>query len=230
MPSDALADLLVGAAEVRALREYAPKAQGLAARHALQDAQLAHRRACVVLLCSYFERYIYALNEGAIDYINHLRPLSELIPVQIRLAMVRGAVDRLAGMQWIKRESALREFSSEHAALWNGASAAPLLRPEPLLESMKSPKVADVKRYFKLFGIDDIFHSIARSETVRRQLMRSLQALADSRNGIAHGDQTVQPERTEITGYLNSVSLFCGRVDKFFGQRLATLFGGAPPW
>ena len=67
MSSPALADLVLGVRDVRALRSFPPKIPLRLARHSLEEAQIAHRRACVVLLSSHYERYIYGLNESAVE-------------------------------------------------------------------------------------------------------------------------------------------------------------------
>jgi len=94
---------------------------------------------------------------------------------------------------------------------------------------MKSPKVPDVIRYFKYFGVNQIFQAVSRTEASRRKMGRSLQGLVDARNGIAHGDQTVQPSRADLTEYLNYVAKFCERADNVMSKRIEAMTGG-PPW
>ena len=231
MTSSALDDLLLGVREVRALRGFPPKQPSRSATlHLREEAQIAHRRACVVLLSSHYERYIYALNESVVDFLNGSQILSVEVPVEIRLLQIKTLVDGLAKTEWSRREDKLIELFSRYSSHWQPSEAISGLQAPANLEWMKSPKIGDVKRYFRYFGVEDIVRVVTRNEGTRRTMGRQLQSLVDARNGIAHGDQTIQPDSTEISDYLVAVEAFCVRADKVMAQRLGRLADAAPPW
>lgn len=231
MSSSALGDLLLGVREVRALRGFPPKHPSrTATSHLREEARIAHRRACVVLLSSHYERYIYALNESVVDFLNGSQILSVEVPIEIRLLQVKTVVDELAKTEWSRRGDRLNDLFSQFSSHWQPSEAISGLQASANLEWMKSPKIGDVKRYFRYFGVEDIVRVVTRNEATRRAMGRQLQSLVDARNGIAHGDQTIQPDPAEISDYLAAVEAFCVRVDKVMAQRLGRLAGSAPPW
>lgn len=221
---------MLGVREVRALRGFPPLSPMWRARHTKEEARIAHRRACVVLLCSHYERYIYALNESAVDFLNQAQIKSTNVPLSLRLLQVRSAVDRLAETEWNRRESQLESLFAQYSTHWSPSATISGLDPVANLEWMKSPKVAAVKRYFRYFGVEDVIRSVTRTIGTRRTIERQLQALVDARNGIAHGDQNIQPSSSEISSYLTTVENFCNRVDKLMAQCLGQLAQSAPPW
>jgi hypothetical protein len=198
--------------------------------HQWEAARVANRRACVVLLCSHYERYIYGLNDEATDFLNSCGLASERIPERVRLLQVRAAIDELSRQNWDARARKLYEFANTHAPLWSLGSPVVSLDAAATLSWMKSPKVEDVLRYFASFGEENILLRITRSPGTRRALARRLQGLVDSRNGIAHGDATVQPLGSEVTEYIDAVVTFATRVDNVFAKRLAKITGLAIPW
>lgn len=231
MTSQSLAELYVGLSEVHALRSHPPRGRpnskwSLGTR----QASVAHRRACTVLLCSHFERYIYSINEQAIEYLNSCRLSSREIPVKIRLLQTKSIVDLVAKRQWDLREENLTTLFMDHGPLWLENAAITTLEPSANLEWMKSPKVKDVIRFYALYGVGNIFEAVTRTTAGRQRLSRELGSLVDIRNGIAHGDQTVQPVRSEITQYSNAVKDFCTRADRCLGRQLSSLSGHAEPW
>lgn len=232
MASRALGDLLTGIEEVRALRANSRPRRTVRRRdeHSWVAAQIANRRACVVLMCSHYERYIYGLNEEATDFLNSLGLASERLPERVRLLQSKGMVEDLSLQQWDMRSRKLEEFATSHAPMWTPGAKVVVLAAGPMLASMKSPKVRDVQRYFESFGVPRIFDQITRSEQTRRHLTRSLQALVDSRNGIAHGDATVQPLSSDLTEYIRGVITFASRADRVFARRLGTMGGAVDPW
>jgi hypothetical protein len=228
----ALQELILGTSEVSALRANGPRSrpQSIAARRNLQAARIAHRRACTVLLCSHFERYLYALNEETTEHLNSLSLLSEKLPEYLKLLQTRPVVDSLALQAWDKRSPKLEEFAREFSAMWTPGSPIGNLDHAPFLAWMKSPKVSNLIRYFRQFGLVDIFSQICRSPASEREMKRELQSLVDLRNGIAHGDQSAQPEATEVTEFRRAVDRFASRTDRVFSGHLARTFGGAKPW
>ncbi|MGQ4414169.1 HEPN domain-containing protein [Streptomyces sp. SAS_269] len=234
MTSPARQELIVGIAEVKALRAFPPRSGNGGAssgRVSVAAAAMAHRRACVVLLCSHFESYLYNVNEQAVDFLNSCQLPAVRIPLEMRLLQARQPIDEMSLKQWVRREENLIEFIREHSSMWSNGGGAVSLRPGPNLEWMKSPKVADVLRFYRLYGINDILKEVTRTQAGKKRVSRGIQSLVDSRNGIAHGDQTVQPVRTEITEFISVVDSFSERADRALSRRLGVISNaGPPPW
>ena len=184
----------------------------------------------MVLLCSHYERFIYAINEEATDFVNSLSLPSEKVPRKLRLLQSRGAIEQLALKQWDNRAEQLTEFASLYACMWQEGVPVDNLVASAHLEWMKSPKVKDVIRYFEMFDMRDVFASVTRTDQGRRRLARNLQSLVDARNGIAHGDRTVQPQPTEVTEYIRVVVDFASRVDRAFARNLSQIGACSVPW
>src|SRR4051794_13936585 len=72
-------------------------------------------RACVVMLSSHYERYIYGLNEEAADAVNRAAVLGSRLPETLRRYHSRPAVEALAETKWEtdRRADALRRFVNE---------------------------------------------------------------------------------------------------------------------
>lgn len=232
MASQALQELLDGVSEVRALRTHVKRRAHINAPelHRWNAARIANRRACTVLLCSHFERFVYALNDNATDFMNATGVLSERLPERMRLLQSRGFVDELAKQNWENRAQRLGQFASNHSPMWIKGAPVRMLDASATLALMKSPKVGELERFFLAFGEDKVFHKITRSESGRKRLLRSLSSLVDARNGIAHGDATVQPTHSELGEQLQAVLDFANRVDRLMAKILADLTNTSRPW
>lgn len=232
MPSTAHAELTSGLAEVRLLRGFVrpQNTVPLNQRREWTAARTANNRACVVLLCSHYERFIYALNEAATDHLNAALLTSDQIPEKIRLLQTKKAVEDVALQQWELRSKKLEELAAGHLNLWTPGARVTALQPGATLAWMKSPKVGDVSRFFSYYGLDRIMARLTRTEGTRRDLSRRLQSLVDSRNGIAHGDSTVQPSRSDVTEYLDAVAHFARGADRELSKSLAKIASTSRPW
>jgi len=232
MSSRALCEMKAGLAEVDLLRRHVPhtSAHTSSSRDGTNSVRIANRRACTVLLCSHFERFIYGLNDEAVDFLNSVGLSSEEVPEKLRLLQAKAPIDDLALQSWDRRGDKLRQFACRHSQMWLEGAPVTQLDSASNLVWMKSPKVGSVCRYFRMFGIDDIFREVTRSESVYRDLKRSIQSLVDSRNGIAHGDSTVQPNAPQVTEFRNAVDNFGCRADRVFSRQLKRLSRSAAPW
>lgn len=231
MSSRALLDLQGGVNEVRALRTYYPApARGLpSGDRAL--AVSAHGRACVVLLSSHLDRYVYAVNEEAVECINGSLCRLDRFPEIFLLQHSRGAVDSLFARSWEKRAASLREFVADHGAIWSTPGSAGALRHDEMLTWMKSPAPENLKRFYRLYGIDDIFQKVTRRPHSRSLLYLSLRELVEKRNNIAHGDSATRAVSSDVTRYLTAVTKFASSADRVLARSVKTLVGAEePPW
>jgi hypothetical protein len=231
MTSTALAGLLAGVEEVRSLRTHYPVPRGGIATGVEAVAAKAHGRACVVLLCSHYERYIYAVNEEACEWLNSLQCQLDAFPTSFLLQHTKIPIEELAARDWLNREAALRDFITKHGPIWTGPGVSGQLDHEQMLVWMKAPKPKSLKRFYALYGIDDIFKAVTRNPSTRGDLFFRLGDLVDKRNNIAHGDAQTEALPVDVTAYLNAVSKFSSSADSVLSRTLKKLTGSAArPW
>jgi hypothetical protein len=230
-PSAALQELQNGIAEFRALRSHPPMRRPQYSASAHSTALVAHRRACTVLLSGFYENYFYGVDEIAVSYLNGCGIDCDAVPVKMRLVQARKHVDDMSRRSWEKRQADLELFAQQVGPMWMAGETMSTLRAGPNLESMKAPTTQEVRRLYRLYGVEDVFSAVTRTSTARGKIIRSLDTLVENRNGIAHGDQTVQPTRTELTQYVDAVEKFCTRADVYFRTHLQRMSKTAPaPW
>lgn len=226
MPSQALTALKIALQEIPFLRA--------AARHAKSNSHYFHveravSRAQVVLLSSHFERYFYAVNEEIVSHLKVVGLSSDRIPEILRLLHSQPLIDDLGDAQWDRRADLLKRFVTDEAWLWSGSNGGDISH-DRLLSWMKAPNSRNLIRYYKYWGIDDIFNNITRKTTNRSQLFLLVQELVDNRNKIAHGDISIQATKSDILRYTNTVNIFCSRSDRLLCRHVSKLCNNSPPW
>jgi hypothetical protein len=229
MASHALDTLLENLGEVGDLLDADPTAPGEVP--AAPQITRVVGRASVVLLCSHFERYFYALNEEAVASLNMNEFISAALPEQLRLLHSQPAVEAVAGTTWdtAPRAGQLGEFVRLDAWLWGQADAGEL-QHDRLLTWMTSPGPENLTRYFRYWSIQDIFTRVASNATQRTELWLRITDLVDKRNGIAHGDVAAEATRSDVSNYLIAVTDFCTEADLVLSDQLVDLFHIPAPW
>lgn len=231
MSSRALRDLLAGLDEVSSLRSHYPVPKGKIGSGPAASAAKAHGRACVVLLSSHFERYLYAVNEEVICWLNETACEGSRIPLEIRLMHTRERVDILAQTEWKKRANQLEKFFLIEAPLWSAGGIAGTLEHARILTWMKSPMTDSVIRFYNQYGIDNIFDTITRTKSTKAKLVLGTKELVEKRNNIAHGDLGTEALPADIIRYHYSVNKFATSADRAFRSRLKKIVGtGQSPW
>lgn len=227
MASEALAGLLAAIPEVDAL---------LSAQRPLRPLERSQtarvlRRASTVVLSSHYERYIYAVNEEAIDAVNSSGVRGDELPKSLRLYHSKPAVELLSDTAWDRdtRVNALTGFVEDEAWLWAEGKAG-ALDASRLLHFMSAPKPDAVVRYFSYWEIPNIFDVITRTPRTKAKLRAKLLELVDKRNGIAHGDTGIVPTYHDVLEYRGVVRTFCTRADRAMSKHLQRLTGGQLPW
>lgn len=228
MPSEALRQLRAALGEVTDLGR-AARSSLIAATGASLRLVRAVGRARVVLLSSHFERYLYAVNEEAVLFLNDQRVAASALPEILKLLHSKSLIDEMAETGWERRSEKLVNFISGDGWLWSTAGAGTLSH-ERLLAWMTAPKPDSLLRYYRYWGINDIFGAVTRTPFARSKLWLGVQELVDQRNKIAHGDLTAQATQADIQRYVESVRTFCKRADRQLARALASFAGSAKPW
>lgn len=231
MSSRALAELLVGADEVRAMRTHYPvPRRGLPTGDKALAAK-AHGRACVVLLSSHLDRYIYAVNEEAVDWLNGQSCSLDAFPEEFLLQHSRRPVDSLAELSWERRGASLSSFIASHGPVWSPGGCSGSLDANELVTWLKSPKPESLVRFYRLYGIENIFYSVTRKPSTRGVLYLGIRELVEKRNNIAHGDFQTQATPMDVTRYLTAVRRFGESADKVFARGVRKMAKAtAAPW
>jgi hypothetical protein len=186
-------------------------------------------RATIVLLSSHFERYVYAVNEEATRHLATSVTDGTQLPEAMRLLHARPALDSLFETSWDRRGSQLEEFLSTDGWLWMSISPTGLDH-ERLLTWMRTPTPKNLVRYYRYWGITDIFGAITRTVHTRTELWLKLDELVRKRNNIAHGDATTEATPTDLRSYTRAALRFCERADRQMARALTHLGAATPPW
>ena len=227
MASQAAAALSAGIAEVAELLRADPAPAG--GISPAPDLSKALARASVVLIVSHLERFIHASNEAAALRINATATTGDRLPHLLRLRHSRLAIDEVFHTQWLKRGTGLAKLVSDNSWLWTDGTAG-TLDHDRVLDWMKTPSPRSLVKYYRVWGVDNVFDAITRAPHVRGDLLLRLTEVVDKRNAIAHGDASVNPTTADVRAYLRAVATFVARTDRLLARRLATITGNARPW
>ena len=228
MASQSLASLEDGIAEVRDLQTASPRLTG--STPGTLGLTRAVGRASVVILSSHLEGYIDSLNLEAVSVVN-AAGVGPQLSETLRLLHSKPSVEALTGASWegAARAKLLAEFVANDAWLW-GANQSGVLQPDRLLTWMKSPNPRSLIRYFRYWGIEDVFTRITRAPHTRDDLWRRLKELVDKRNSIAHGDLGTSATAGDIRAYVKAVRTFAVRTDAVLARQLSAVCAIDPPW
>jgi len=227
MSSGAYSTLQLGLEEVSDLIKADPTPRGgISPEPSVSRAVL---RSAVVLLCGHFERYIRSVNEEAIELINNSKIEDGSLPVTLRLEHSKVAIDEMSQMQWTNRANALSEFVTSEAWLWGEAPQGQLAHSK-ILSWLKTPSAKRIGRFYRTWGIDDIFDLITRKEHIKRWFSLKITELAEKRNNIAHGDFSTEATREELVDYKKVIAIFSKRVDRRMHRILSKELGISCPW
>jgi hypothetical protein len=224
MPSQSLQALQIALDEVSELGKASHPTLGPKAPESLRLAR-AVGRGQVVLLSSHFERYIYSLNEELVGFLNNQNLNGDKIPDRIRLLHSTVPIDELGRTSWENRGPKLTQFISSEAWIWMGHATGKIAH-DRLLIWMKAPHPKDLVRFFKIWGSDDIFTAITRTESARKALWLGVQGLVDLR----HGDYASQATQADVRIYMRRIRDFCDRVDRKIAACVAREFKVPRPW
>jgi hypothetical protein len=181
------------------------------------------------LLSSHFERYFYAVNEELVVFLNAHLQHSGPLPLDLRLLHSAAPIDDLGRTGWEHRHNKLERFVSEDAWLWT-QNARGSLSHDRLLGWMRAPKPESLVRYYRYWGVSDIFTSVTRNANTRSALWLGVRGLVELRNNIAHGDFAAQATQADIRRYVVQVQRFCERADRVLSRQVQRTFAIPRPW
>jgi len=138
-------------------------------------------------------------------------------------------MDVLTATGWKKRANQYAEFVREESWLWSSGATGGL-EADRILAWMKAPKPDSLNRFYKYWGIDNIFEHITRTPQTRGRFYLLVGELVDKRNNIAHGDLTAEAAKSDLVRYFRTAREFCERADRVLARRLAQLTGFPRPW
>ena len=227
MASDALTGLKLGLDEVADLIRADPTPSGGMSPDPALTRSVT--RACIVILCSHFERYLRAINEGVTVLINASQIDGDALPETFRLQHSQVAIDELARTEWTHRAGALQQLVQVDAWLWGQTVKGPLDH-ERIIRWMRTPGPNEVLRLYELWGIPDVFTAITRSDRARSEFFLKLDELVRKRNDIAHGNLAVEATIGDIRAYQSTVATFCDRADRRLARVLRVALGIECDW
>jgi len=229
MPSTSLASLRDGLNEVEDLQRANPTPTGSMPRQ--PEITQAIDRASVVMLSGHLEGYIYDINVEAAAVVNNSAIYSTRLPQVLRLVHSKPALEDLAATGWEtdSRARKLETFVTLESWLWHASTGGQLVA-ERLLFWMKTPKPDALRRYYRYWGIEDIFATITRTASVRGNLWLRIQELVEKRNSIAHGDKSVAATQSDVDSYAKAVWTFAERADRALAAQLARVCQCPRPW
>lgn len=193
------------------------------------DQQRALGRAAVVLITSHMERYLRAVNEELVDAVVASSILGDSLPLPVRLLHSKEPVTEIETTQWDKRSDKLTDFVETDGWLWSVGTTGNL-KHNRLLAWMKSPKPKSLVRYYRYWGIQDIFSAITRKPSTRQDLWLRIKEVVEKRNNIAHGDTSASATFSDVRKYVAAVNDLCERADRTLARAVSLTLHISKPW
>jgi hypothetical protein len=169
------------------------------------------------------------LGAQVITFLNAAHVHGDRLPAIVRLQHSMVPIDDLSKTGWEHRADKLVSFVAEDGWLWSPGSAGSLSH-DRLLTWMKTPRPESLVRYFRCWGIENIFATVTRKPSTRSELWLGVRGLIELRNNIAHGDYAAQATQADVRRYMGHVRTFCERADQTLATQIARSFNVQSPW
>lgn len=178
-------------------------------------------RASIVLLSSHVEAYVKELGEHTLDNLHSRNlPRTKLSKVffyyvsRQRIDAIRDSVQPLAIAESVE------EFVAKDVLFWSGDRALPSpVASTDFSKGFANPKFEKVQKYLLRFGYSefrrDFYRELGRDAL---QVHNGIDAIVDTRNSIAHGDQSATKTPAEVKEFEDYARKFCRTTDDIFGK------------
>ena len=207
--------------EVKLLRSKAAKLQRRAdfLRHGNEIN--AYCRGAIVLLSSHIEAYVKELGEHALDAIYSKAVCRSKLERKFFYYASRGSVDGLSSaIDPEKIAEGVFSFMSSDSAHWvqHGAFNQPI-SSDGFNRGFSNPKPEKVRKYLARFGYADFKKDFDTNLTRDANRLRAgVDLIVNTRNDIAHGDESASKTPGEVEKMISDAVLFCRMTDKLFGD------------
>jgi hypothetical protein len=162
-------------------------------------------------------------------FLNAAHVHGDRVPKTVRLQHSMIPIDDLNRTGWEPRSDKLMFFVAEDGWLWSPGITGSLSH-ERLLTWMKAPGPENLLRYYKYWGVEDIFTAVTRRPNTRSALWLGVRGLVELRNNIAHGDYAAQATQADVRRYMGHAREFCVRADRRLSVQIARSFDVQSPW
>jgi hypothetical protein len=177
-------------------------------------------RGAVVLLSSHIEAYVKELGEHTLDSLHAKSVCRSKLAPQFFYHISKEAIGFIRDASQpedIARH--VQSFVNNDSPFWG--SLHPLPAPIPsqgFNKGFSNPSFDKVKAYFGRFGYNGFRADFFRLLNGDAQtIINNLNHIVETRNSIAHGDQSATKTPTEVKAMVETAKIFCRTADSVFG-------------
>lgn len=214
------ADFSQRLSEVEVLRKQAAKFERSrqSFRHGPEISALC--RGAVVLLSSHIEAYVKELGEHTLDSLHSKSVCRSKLAPQFFYHISQEAIGSIRdASQPAAIAGHVQSFVNNEAPFWGGLHPLPAPIPsERFNKGFSNPSFDKVKAYFGRFGYKDFRRDFFRHLNGDAQtIVNNLNHIVETRNSIAHGDQSATKTPLEVSAMVETAKIFCRTTDSIFG-------------
>lgn len=213
--SGAYRNLVSGLNEVRLIEREALK---LEQSNAIENGAriFALVRGGVVLLTSHLEAYVKGLVEVTLQQI-HLRNVGiENLPKRFLYFTTQDLIREIGEANDPEKigDKILSLVSRDGANIRASGPLVSAINWEVFEQGFSTPKFKQIAKYLKRVGYSSLNGDLAAMQRSQHQIIiNAVDHLVDTRNAIAHGDQSARKTPAELSELIGQVQVFCRNVD-----------------
>ncbi|WP_346354990.1 MAE_28990/MAE_18760 family HEPN-like nuclease [Azotosporobacter soli] len=182
-------------------------------------------RGAIVLLYSHLEGYIEDVIEESVEYLNRACIKSNQLPGRLKIANCEKVIAEIsATTDPVKKEQLIEALIINNYPFWSDGELPPAkLEADFLTSDFANPSPRKIEKLLKKMGIEKIFSEMFNLGFNKRRvgtLSTKIEALAEIRHDIAHGNFATACTDDDLIDYLKSVKLFCRCLDAKIGLHL----------
>ncbi|MEO9901033.1 MAG: MAE_28990/MAE_18760 family HEPN-like nuclease [Nisaea sp.] len=206
--------------EVDVLRKQAAKLERSrqSFRHGPEISALC--RGAVVLLSSHIEAYVKELGEHTLDSLHSKSVCRSKLAPQFFYHISQEAIGSIRdASQPAMIAQHIQSFVNIEAPFWDSLNPLPAPIPsERFNRGFSNPSFDKVKAYFGRFGYNDFRRDFFRQlNGDAHTIITNLNHIVETRNSIAHGDQSATKTPLEVNSMAETARIFCRTTDTIFG-------------